>query len=748
MIIQKKIFEFQTLADEPLSSAMEKLNRNKSKVIFVTDQTGALVGALSDGDVRRKLIDFKQIDLNDKILNYMNKDPVFCYVDDSSTKIESKFSNRITVIPIVNSIGKLVAIAKPNTPELVLDDFTVNESSECFIIAEIGNNHQGDFEIAKLLVDAAITSGANCAKFQLRTMEKLYNKNFMSNHAFDLGAEYTLDILGKFQLKSDELFLIFDYCYQKGILPLCTPWDLHSLNKLEEYGLSGYKIASADLTNPELLLAAANTRKPLICSTGMSVETEILSAKSILDRHHAPFAFLHCNSTYPTPFKDVNLNYLTRLKEITNGIIGYSGHERGYSVPLVAVGLGAKIIEKHLTLDKSQEGNDHKVSLLPQEFKAMVSEIRNIEAALGFSDERVITQGEMINRENLAKSIHSGANIKKGQSFREEDLVIRSPGQGLPPYRLIDVIGKTAKRDLRKGDVIYEDDISGAESSKGHFKFKSKFGIPVRFHDFRELKSNTNLDFVEFHLSYQDLRLDVSKYLDDNYDCGFVVHAPELFENDHILDLASEDVDYRSTSIDHIEKTIQTTLSLRQYFPSTKYPIVILNAGGWSHTGFSTRAQRLEMYERVKESLNRLDLSEIRLCIQTMPPFPWHFGGQNFHNLFVDPLEIEHFCNRTGIKICLDISHSMMACNYYNWDFDEFLNIVLPHTSHLHVVDASGVDGEGIQMGKGDVDFDLLLKYLKKEKFSIPIVPEIWQGHKNKGEGFWKALRFLELKGY
>jgi N-acetylneuraminate synthase len=153
------------------------------------------------------------------------------------------------------------------------------------------------------------------------------------------------------------------------------------------------------------------------------------------------------------------------------------------------------------------------------------------------------------------------------------------------------------------------------------------------------------------------------------------------------------------------------------------------------------------LYQRIAESLAQVDLTPVRLAIQTMPPFPWHFGGQSYHNLFIDPDEMVDFCRRTGHVLCLDVSHSMMACNYYHWDFSLFLEKVLPFTVHLHIVDALGVDGEGVQIGKGDVDFTMLSRLLKEKAPNVQFIPEIWQGHKNNGEGFWHALEFLEKFG-
>ena len=205
---------------------------------------------------------------------------------------------------------------------------------------------------------------------------------------------------------------------------------------LEDYGMQAYKLASADLTNHELLDAIARTGKPLICSTGMSSESEISAAVRKLKQLDAKYVLLHCNSTYPAPFKDIHLNYLDRLSQIGNCLVGYSGHERGIAVAIAAVAKGAKVIEKHFTLDRTMEGNDHRVSLLPAEFKEMEQGIREVEQALGSNAQRRVTQGEMMNREILAKSLIIDCDLAKGEIIREDMIKVKSPGKGLQPYKL------------------------------------------------------------------------------------------------------------------------------------------------------------------------------------------------------------------------------------------------------------------------------------------------------------------------
>lgn len=749
MRIEKKIKDYIVFSGDSVLDAMKRINDNKSRIVFVVQDNGVLIGAVSDGDIRRWMTQTTEFDLGIPVDLVMNRDFVSCPENESLNKVSELFDQKRDLVPLTDGQGRFVAIARKSAIGLHIGDFLIANESPTFIIAEVGNNHNGDIGLAKELVDLAVEAKADCVKFQMRDLSSLYSNQGKSGDAgYDLGSQYTLDLLNKFQLNNDELCQVFDYCKQRGILPMCTPWDLTSVKVLDEYGLEGFKVASADFTNYEMLEALARTGKPLICSTGMSTESEIKGSVSLLRRLGSPYALLHCNSTYPTPFKDVNLSYLPRLKELAGCVVGYSGHERGFAVPLAAVAMGARIVEKHFTIDRNMEGNDHKVSLLPEEFAEMVRQIRNVEEAMGQAGARELTQGEMINRENLAKSLMINCDLAKGEVIQRSMIVVKSPGQGLQPNRIDDLVGKVALHDFKTGDFFFEADIKPKSAKKMHYRFSRPYGIPARYHDYQALIEGMQIDFVEFHLSYHDLDVKLEDYFSEPLSIGYAVHSPELFAGDHILDLASEDAEYFAHSITELKRTVAMAAELQKYFPATQKPALVLNAGGWTTQGFLPVEARAALYDRVALALDKVDLSPVRLAIQTMPPFPWHFGGQSYHNLFIDPDEIVSFCQRTGHHICLDVSHSMMACNYYHWNFGDFLKKVLPYTIHLHVVDAKGIDGEGVQIGHGDVDFIMLRDMLNQYAPGVQFIPEVWQGHKNKGEGFWSALEFLEKNGF
>ena len=615
----------------------------------------------------------------------------------------------------------------------------------CFVILEIGNNHNGDFSRAIKMIDLAIEMGADCVKFQMRHLNQVYREKSLNKSGEDLGTEYIIDLLNRFEFSVDEHRKISEYCQGKGILYMCTPWDEKSIEVLESFGVKAYKVASADLTNLPLLDILSKTGKPLIISTGMSREDEVIEVKSFLEKREVEFAFLHCNSTYPAPFQDINLNWIKSLKKI-HPLVGYSGHERGTAVSLAALSLGACIIERHFTLDRNMEGPDHAASLEYDEFKTLIKGIREVETALGSGEKRKLSQGEMINRENLGKSLVSSKNLVSGTIIKPEHIKVLSPGQGISALKYDQLIGKELKREMNFEDFFYESDIEDNLITSKEYKFNRPWGIPVRYHDFQQYSDMAKPDFFEFHLSYSDMDLNPKNYLKGPYESGFVVHAPELFKESHLMDLATPNSEYRKYSMEQTQRVIDITRNLKAYFPKEKKPMIVANIGGFSMDKPIPKSKTKEYYKQFFESLSNLDTEGVEIIPQTMAPFPWHFGGQRYQNIFVEIEEIEKYCKEFGIRMCFDISHSMLTCNHLKKDFYAFCEKIASFTAYLHLGDASGVNGEGLQIGEGEIDFDRLGKILNNKFENIPFIPEIWQGHKNKGQGFWEALNLLEGK--
>lgn len=628
-------------------------------------------------------------------------------------------------------------------PATFLIDGQLIGGPRVFVIAEIGNNHQGDVAMAYKLIDAAIASGADCVKFQLRNREALYRTQADGSVAEDLGAEYIQDLLNKVELTLQQHRDLRQYCQERGMTYMCTPWDEPSVDALATMAVSAFKIASADLCNPYLIAKAATLGIPLILSTGMSYEHEIMRAIDQLNDLKVSFGLLHCNSTYPAPEGDIQLPYIGRLKQL-HPVIGYSGHERGIAITIAAVALGASIVERHITLDRALEGPDHLASLEPTEFKNLVDNIRSVEQALRWQGPaRHVSQGELLNRENLAKSVIAKRAIAIGEAFSADCFRVASPGQGLAPYRLPELIGKTSQRNLALGDFLFESDITGLDMGKRQYSFPVKWGIPVRYHDFADYSRRITPDLFEFHLSYRDLAADPKPFL-HTVDCTrLVVHAPELFENSELLDLASDDKAYRQRSIQNLQRVVDATLELVQYFPKADSMLIVANVGGFSADAPFPLSHRAELYQRFHTACSQINFGGAELIPQNMAPFPWHFGGQRHQNIFMMPEELAQQAKYHGLRLCLDLAHLQMTCNHFRLDSQQALELLLPYTAHLHVADAAGTNGEGVVMGTGDVQWTPAWRAICAAK-DVSFIPEVWQGHKDHGAGFWHALDLLQ----
>lgn len=328
------------------------------------------------------------------------------------------------------------------------------------IIAEAGVNHNGSIELAKQLVDKAVEAGVDYIKFQTFKTEKLVAKSaqMASYQKKNIGTEDNSQfaMLKKLELSPDQHEDLITYCKEKGIKFFSTAFDLDSIDYLHSLNLGLWKIPSGEITNYPYIKKIAQYGEPVIISTGMCEMQDIENAVATLLKwgtRKEDIIILHCNTEYPTPYQDVNLKAMDAIRERFGVEVGYSDHTKGIEVPIAAVALGATVIEKHFTLDRNMEGPDHKASLEPDELKAMVSAIRNIEQAVGDGIKKV-TDSEKGNIAVARKSIVASRDIKKGEIFSEDNLTVKRPGTGISPMRWEEVSGQVAKRDFSEEELI------------------------------------------------------------------------------------------------------------------------------------------------------------------------------------------------------------------------------------------------------------------------------------------------------
>lgn len=333
--------------------------------------------------------------------------------------------------------------------------------NRCFIIAEAGVNHNGDINIAKKLVDKAKEAGVDAIKFQTFRAENLVTKEapkaeYQKETTGD-GSQF--EMLKKLELSLEDHIILKKYCEEKGIMFISTPFDYESVDLLEKTDVLLYKVSSGDLTNLPLLSYIANKNKPIILSTGMANLGEVEEAvETISKAGNDRTILLHCTSNYPTAYEEVNLRAMLTMKEAFKLPVGYSDHTIGIEIPIAAVALGAKVIEKHFTLDRNMKGPDHRASIEPDELKIMVRSIRNIELAMGDGIKRCNKSEE--NTKSVArKSIVANRNINKDEIITINDVSFKRPEQGLKPKYIDLIIGKKARRNIYRDEFITFEDI-------------------------------------------------------------------------------------------------------------------------------------------------------------------------------------------------------------------------------------------------------------------------------------------------
>ena len=612
-------------------------------------------------------------------------------------------------------------------------------SSGVYVIAEVGINHNGSIETAKELIQQAAEGGANGVKIQVRHLESLYTKEVLeSSTKAEQGTQYLLSELKRAHLTFDQVIELREFSKQFDIDFFATPFDMTSAKFLNQIGMELFKIGSPDMTNLPLLELVSSFQKPMILSTGMSEESEIRQVVEFLHSRNADFALLHCNSTYPASPDTINLRFMKAMEKFSGVRVGYSGHETGYAPTLAAVALGASIVERHITQDTALQGPDHRASLTPSDFKKMVHDIRDVEAALG-EEKRIYSQGERNNRLSLAKSLVAAHDLAEGTVLTASDIVAKTPAKGTSPLELEKFIGKKLLKQLKQDAYLFSEHVNAEPLDGADYKINKTWGIVGRLNDFRDYLA-LKPDLIEIHMTWRDLleyKRPVGQFTQD-----LVVHAPEYYQ-DKLIDFSSPDPKVTEYSLEMLQRTINIARDMAPQFRGHKNPQgprVVVHPGG--HFSENLTSDKTEQYRLLKKRLREIDSQGVRLLVENMPPRPWYFGGQWFNTIFMDPKEIAQFAADMKWKVCYDTSHAQLFCNLAGINLAEFTKNVLNDVAYLHISDAKGITEEGLQIGQGDIDFAQFFAMIKN--VDLGFIPEIWQGHLHQGKGFKDALVSIE----
>jgi len=621
----------------------------------------------------------------------------------------------------------------------MLEEVLNKTTNHVYIIAEIGINHNGDINTAIELIKKAYEAGVDAVKFQKRNIDEIYTKNLIKDpNKGEWNLEYLINELKVLELSKDDYDLIYKTCEKLNLDLIITPFDIASVDFIMNYNIKAIKNASCNMTNYKLLDHISSKKLPVLISTGMWSDDEIVESLKYFKEKNINYTLLLSNSTYPCPYEDINIEYINTLKKYSN-VVGYSGHEKGTFIPIAAVALGAKIIEKHITLDKKQEGLDHKASMEPEEWKEMVSNIRLLEKAMG--NNKIVNQAEMLAKQSFCVSTYATRNISKGEIFSDDMYILQAPGKGIMQNQLKDYIGKEIKQDIKKNDCIdssfFEEYIQVKDWKIGNFK--KKWGLKCRFHDFPTYNV-LSAPVVEFHCSQKDMYDSLTGIMSKS--SQLVVHAPEIVDK-MLVDICSEKEYQVTRSLDILQQSINRTIELSKNFKGK--PKLVVHFGGMlREPGVNIDELQKKLLDKAITNFKKLNFDNdlIDILPENLPPKPWYLGGEWNQYGFMTEDDIIKFCDTLNLKMTFDICHAKLYCNCCKKNIIDFTKKIKKYVSHVHISDTQGINGEGIQIHEGDTNFKPIFEELKDIDYSW--VTEIWAGHLNNGKEQYKSMQLLD----
>ena len=598
------------------------------------------------------------------------------------------------------------------------------------IIAEIGINHDGLYDKAAALVSGAASAGAQAVKFQYRNLNNAYS----SGSSREIGDEILLREIRKAYLHPEQLLALARLSREQGLEAGISFFDVHDI---QDFGPSivefnFFKIPSAELTNSQLIDTLMLLDRHLYISTGCHSEADIEAAFSRLPK--TGWNPMHCISNYPLSLQNAKLGYISHLRRHWNTDVGYSSHDDHWEVCLLAMQLGASVIERHITLDRKSEGLDHSSSSTPDEFARMVSFSKELDLLLAGDGPRAPNQGELLNLQNLGRSFFAVSDLPIGHVLAPQDLVYRSPNIGLNRLDIDRYLGRPLKQPVAKGASVVRSMFthkSALPDRLVEFARRKSLSLPVRLHDLDSMQSHFPIGAFEFHLSFSEVLSDIDVA---RFDRGnrYSIHLPDYISSTRLMDPLSPDAEQRTASIHILERTVELAERLQAL---TKRDIPVVGSF------FVVHRSREDFFEKHADFLKQYQVRGVTIMPQWLPPIAWYFGG-SFQLHAMNEVRDAELLMQHELPICLDICHMIMGRNYYGFSATDLMTDLTPLVRHLHLADAAGIDGEGLEFGMGEPDN--LELFRRAFNFDCLKVIEVWQGHLDQGSGFRKALLKLE----
>lgn len=609
------------------------------------------------------------------------------------------------------------------------------------IICELGINHFGSVKITKKLIDNAKLANAWGIKFQYRNLKSYFA---LAKKNGEIGKEIIDTELKKNYLTPKDIIFLSNYAKKIGLASGISFFNKDDINDFKKYLFDFYKVPSVSALDFDLIKRLNKFNKKIFISLGSRSHNEILRNKKnfIKNIKKKNTIFFHCVSNYPLNPINSNLSYITKLKDIFKGFaIGYSSHENDIYNCIISLSKNIEYIERHITINKNFKGLDHSSSSDFNELKSLCFYARNYNEICNSKNNRYINQGEKINLQNLGKSAYANKDIDVNKRINLKDISFLSPKVSLEKNEISKYLKIKNKKFLSKGDpVTIENFFTTKElnDKSKNFCNKKKISLPIRPSDYHLIDDSFHIYNYEFHLSFNDvMKFNLNK-INKKFvkNKKFTVHGPDYCDSNNILDIYSNNKYIKKKSTKIFKKCIQICKKLEK---SSGKKVFLIQS-------FSSDDKKLELESRYKDIKKTITKSykndKITVLPQWLPPIAWYFGGSSVMTLFCNPNDLKIIDN-LKIKLCLDISHFILSCNFIKANPEYSLKKYKSLFEHYHISDASGVDGEGLEIGNGD-----LLKY-KRILVSIMNnnkikVLESWQGHLNRGLIFKKEIYKLE----
>ena len=598
------------------------------------------------------------------------------------------------------------------------------------VIAEIGINHDGDVEKAKRLILGASTAGCAGIKFQYRNIYRAYAEN-----ANEIGDEIILTQLKRTHISSTDIVNLRDYARTLGLQAGISFFTIDDAQDFlfSDLDFDFFKIPSAEMMNSELIEFLINTGRMLYISVGMHTEAEIESVFSGIKEFNN-WIPMHCISNYPVVDHNVSLGYIKHLKEKWNRPVGYSSHDDNWENNIIALTLGAEVIERHITESRSDSGLDHSSSSTPLEFESLCKFAANIDLMLVGESPRVPNQGELLNKQNLGRSFYAKRNLNKESVIEMQDFDYRSPQTGLDINSMKRVIGQKLTSDLAKGSSITTLHTQRANLivEKEAFENAKKFNIslPVRLNDYEEISTEFPINTFEFHLSYKEVESNLHSFK-LNADHKFSVHLPDYIDSSTLIDPFSEIIEIRKKSAECIKKVINFSERIAS-LTGERVPIVASFAG--------INMSRENFYPAVDELFSKTSTSAALLTLQWLPPYAWYFGGSIKLGV-MNSIEDISWIKKYMLPVTLDTSHLLLGKNAFGFNPWEVVESIQENIAHWHISDAQGLDGEGMPIGAGGKENEKFI-WDTVQKQGMKVI-EVWQGHFANYQGFKTEINKL-----